>query len=157
MDDEDDLVDGGVVGLLLSDGGGCKLLDQVFLYLEPGELKSCRLVWNRHFTAELKHLPFSRYAKLGIFTLRRDSGRLNGAGRDCGGRLWIGNQCDCVTGWVKKLWLEESERPKDVVFSPQVDWTSLPCERYGGWAGKNSQSGRKLDVGPALWDTSYSV
>ena len=44
MDDDDDLVEGGVVGLLLSDGGGCKLLDQVFLYLEPGELKSCRLV-----------------------------------------------------------------------------------------------------------------
>ena len=44
MDDDDDLVEGGVVGLLLSDGGGSKLLDQVFLYLEPGELKSCRLV-----------------------------------------------------------------------------------------------------------------
>ena len=44
MDDEDDLVEGGVVGLLLSDGGGCKLLDQVFLYLEPADLKSSRLV-----------------------------------------------------------------------------------------------------------------
>ena len=54
MDDDDDLVKGGVVGLLLSDGGGCKLLDQVFLHLEPGELKSCRLVGimaaSKHFS-----------------------------------------------------------------------------------------------------------
>ena len=41
---ENEPQDGGTVGLLLCDGGGCKFLDQVFLCLEPADLKSSRLV-----------------------------------------------------------------------------------------------------------------
>ena len=41
---ENELGEGGLVGWLLCDGGGCRALDQVFLYLQPADLKSCRLV-----------------------------------------------------------------------------------------------------------------
>ena len=41
---ERELGEGGVVGSLLCDGGGCKFLDQVFLHLQPADLKACRLV-----------------------------------------------------------------------------------------------------------------
>ena len=41
---ESELSEGGLVGLLLCDGGGCKFLDQAFLHLGPTDLKACRLV-----------------------------------------------------------------------------------------------------------------
>ena len=41
---ENELGEGGIVGLLLCDGGGCKFLDQVFVYLQPADLKASRLV-----------------------------------------------------------------------------------------------------------------
>ena len=41
---ENELGEGGIMGLLLYDGGGCKFLDQVFLYLKPADLKASRLV-----------------------------------------------------------------------------------------------------------------
>ena len=41
---ESELGEGGLVGSLLGDGGGCKFLDLVFLHLQPTDLKACRLV-----------------------------------------------------------------------------------------------------------------
>jgi len=53
---ENELGEGGIVGLLLCDGGGCKFLDQVFLYLQPADLKASRLVcwaWHDHIVERL--------------------------------------------------------------------------------------------------------